>query len=96
MLEKRGNPDGNIENTTTLIKTGLYGYIRHPLYLSLILLGFGIMLKDPGLIQCSLGVLNLIALYLTARIEEKEMTSKFGSEYAEYMKETRMFLPFIL
>jgi protein-S-isoprenylcysteine O-methyltransferase Ste14 len=96
ILKKRGKADGNFENTTVLIKSGVYGYIRHPLYLSLILLGFGIVLKDAGTKQLVFGLVNLAAIYLTARIEEKEMNSKFGNEYAEYIKKTWMFLPFIL
>ncbi len=35
-----------MEETTALITSGLYRYIRHPLYLSLILGGFGVMMKD--------------------------------------------------
>jgi protein-S-isoprenylcysteine O-methyltransferase Ste14 len=79
-----------------LVKSGIYGYIRHPLYLSIFLLGTGIVLKDPGSLQLLCGVINLIAVFLTARIEENEMISKFGNEYSEYVKETKMFIPFIL
>jgi protein-S-isoprenylcysteine O-methyltransferase Ste14 len=28
--------------------------------------------------------------------EEKEMVEKFGEPYREYMKETKMFIPFLL
>jgi protein-S-isoprenylcysteine O-methyltransferase Ste14 len=37
-LSKKGRPGKNIEETTQLVKTGIYGLIRHPLYLSLLLL----------------------------------------------------------
>jgi protein-S-isoprenylcysteine O-methyltransferase Ste14 len=43
-----------------------------------------------------LGAINLIAVWLTALTEEKEMVNKFGEPYKEYMKETKMFIPFIL
>ena len=85
-----------MEETTQLIKSGLYRYIRHPLYLSLILGGFGVMMKDPDWIPILLSGVNLTALYLTARIEEKEMIKKFGKEYSVYIKKTKMFIPFIL
>jgi protein-S-isoprenylcysteine O-methyltransferase Ste14 len=97
LLKTKGKPeDNNFENTSNLVKAGIYGYIRHPLYLSLFLLGTGIVLKDPGYVQISFGIINLIAIYFTARIEEKEMIAKFGNEYMRYMKETKMFLPFIV
>jgi protein-S-isoprenylcysteine O-methyltransferase Ste14 len=96
LLKRKGKPDNNFENTSVLVKSGIYGYIRHPLYLSIFLLGTGIVLKDPGSLQLLCGVINLIAVFLTARIEENEMISKFGNEYSEYVKETKMFIPFIL
>lgn len=96
LLKRKGKPDSNFENTSLLVKSGIYGYIRHPLYLSIFLLGTGIMLKDPSPAQLSLGVINLIAIYITARIEENEMIKKFGDDYRVYMKETRMFIPFII
>ena len=95
-LKRKGKPDSNFENTSVLVKSGIYGYIRHPLYLSVFLLGTGVMLKQPGTIQLLLGFINLVAVYITARIEEKEMISKFGEEYRDYMKETKMFIPFLL
>jgi protein-S-isoprenylcysteine O-methyltransferase Ste14 len=96
LLRRKGKPSINFENTSVLVKSGIYKYIRHPLYLSIFLLGTGIMMKDPGKVQLLLGILNLIAVYITARIEENEMIDKFGREYKEYMRETKMFVPYIL
>ncbi|HVN57175.1 MAG TPA: methyltransferase [Bacteroidales bacterium] len=97
LLKRIGKPQGgNFENTSVLVTNGLYRYIRHPLYLSLLLLGTGIMLKNPRPLLLALGAINLIALWLTARIEEREMTAKFGEEYRNYMKVSKMFIPYIL
>lgn len=96
LLQRVGKPDSNFENTSQLVKSGIYKYIRHPLYLSVFLLGTGIMLKYPGKTQILLSVVNLVAVYITARIEEGEMTAKFGSAYTDYMKETKMFIPYIV
>lgn len=95
LLKKHGNPSVNFENTSRLVKTGLYSLIRHPLYLSVFLFGTGIMMKNPGTLQLILGMINLIAVYVTSRIEEGEMIARFGDEYKEYMKETKMFLPYL-
>jgi protein-S-isoprenylcysteine O-methyltransferase Ste14 len=96
LLKRRGKPDSNFENTSLLVISGIYGYIRHPLYLSVFLLGTGVMLKNPDPLQLVLGVINLLAVYITARIEENEMIVKFGEDYRKYMKETKMFIPFII
>jgi protein-S-isoprenylcysteine O-methyltransferase Ste14 len=95
-LKRKGKPDNNFENTSVIVKSGLYRYIRHPLYLSIFLLGTGVMFKHVGIIQLSLGCINLITIFVTAKIEEKEMIAKFGDEYLVYMKESKMFIPFLL
>lgn len=96
LLTRMGKPNRNFENTSLLVKSGIYKYIRHPLYLSIFLLGTGIVLKNPGQTQLVLGTINLIAVYITSRIEENEMIAKFGDEYRIYMKETKMFIPFLV
>jgi protein-S-isoprenylcysteine O-methyltransferase Ste14 len=96
LLKRHGKADRNFENTRVLVKSGLYGYIRHPLYFSVFLLGTGVMFKDPDKIQLFLGLINLVAIFFTARIEEKEMIAKFGDEYRTYMKVTKMFIPYLV
>lgn len=54
------------------------------------------MLKDPAPFQIALSIINLVAVYVTAKIEEDEMIAKFGNEYRSYMAETKMFIPNIL
>jgi protein-S-isoprenylcysteine O-methyltransferase Ste14 len=95
LLKRKGKPEQKFENTTVLVKSGVYGYIRHPLYCSLLLLGTGVMFKDPVNLKLIFGGVNLLAIFLTARIEEKEMISKFEGPYIDYMKETKMFIPFV-
>jgi protein-S-isoprenylcysteine O-methyltransferase Ste14 len=96
VLKNRGKSGRNFEDTTILVKSGVYRFIRHPLYLSLFLFGTGVMMKDLKITALILGALNLLAVYITSRIEETEMIERFGEPYREYMKETRMFIPFIL
>jgi len=95
------NPERNdpalvgIEKTTELVTTGVYHYIRHPFYSSLLFLGWGILLKHVSWIGISLAVLNTILLIITAKKEEIENMQYFGEKYREYMKHTKMFVPFI-
>ena len=96
LLKREGKSSINFENTSVLVVSGIYRHIRHPLYLSVFLLGTGIMLKDAGTIQIILWIIILIAVPVTARIEENEMITKFGDEYRSYMKETKMFIPYIV
>lgn len=84
------------ENTASLITEGIYKYIRHPMYGSLLVLALGAMLKDITLISVSLTITVIIFLFLTAKIEERENIKSFGLEYEDYMKTTKMFIPFVI
>lgn len=95
LLRIVGEPRGDFENTTTLVRIGAYKYIRHPLYASLLYLGWGAFLKDISSFSDMLVILATFFLIATAKSEERENLAKFGAEYEEYMNETKMFLPFI-
>ncbi len=83
------------EKTTQLVTTGIYHYIRHPLYSSLLLLAWGIFFKLPSLPGGILIVAATTFLILTAKADEAECTNFFGPQYQEYMKKTKMFIPFL-
>jgi protein-S-isoprenylcysteine O-methyltransferase Ste14 len=95
--KNRKNKSANFkfEDTANLVKTGVYKYIRHPMYSSLLFLSLGAMFKNLTFITLLLEILILVFLYLTAKFEEKENVEFFGDAYTEYMKETKMFIPFI-
>jgi protein-S-isoprenylcysteine O-methyltransferase Ste14 len=96
LLKVTGKPRKGIEDTTVLVRRGAYRYIRHPLYTSLLLLGWGAFLKDVSLFSTAFVLLATAFVYITARIEETENREKFGASYEQYMKSTKMFIPFLL
>ncbi len=93
LIKTKGNPEGDFEDTTTLITSGVYKYIRHPLYTSLVLFSLGVFLKDPSLLGAGLVIINVIGVYLTARIEEGHYLERFGEAYQNYMELTKRFIP---
>ncbi len=84
------------ENTAELVRVGIYRFIRHPLYASLLYLAWGIYLKRPASIVC-VGLVGVASacLWLTARADEEECRRVFGGAYADYMRGTRMFVPYV-
>ena len=84
------------ERTTQLVTSGIYRYIRHPLYASLALLCLGFFCKDPSLIGGALAALSSGFLFAAARAEEAENIRYFGDAYRQYMKHSKMFIPFLL
>ena len=95
--EKRDIKSANyeFEDTVNLVNTGIYKYIRHPMYSSLILLAVGALFKNITIIGVVLTILIIIFITLTAKIEERENITFFGSVYKDYMKKTKMFFPFL-
>jgi protein-S-isoprenylcysteine O-methyltransferase Ste14 len=95
LLRTAGRPSGPIERTTVLVTAGAYRFIRHPLYASLLFLGWGAYLKDPTWLGTALVGVATASLVATARVEEAECLAKFGRAYAEYMQRTRRFVPYL-
>ncbi len=83
------------EKTTRLVRRGPYQLIRHPLYASLLLLTWGALLKQVTLVTFLLAVIASLALFLAAAYEERENLAKFGDDYANYMRQTKRFFPFV-
>jgi protein-S-isoprenylcysteine O-methyltransferase Ste14 len=83
------------EKTSELVTSGIYRHIRHPLYASLLYLAWGAFLKDISWISAALMVVASTALVATARADERECVQYFGPRYEEYMRRTKMFIPFV-
>jgi protein-S-isoprenylcysteine O-methyltransferase Ste14 len=86
----------DIEKTTVLVTHGIYRYIRHPIYASLIFLCWGLFFEQPSLASGICGIIATLFLIATARAEERENIDYFGDSYRDYMKRSKMFIPFIL
>ncbi len=76
-----------------IIKSGVYGSVRHPIYSAAIILSYGIFLYLQGLRSLVSVTWMTIVLVGWMRLEEKFLIKKFGNEYKEYMKKVPMFLP---
>jgi protein-S-isoprenylcysteine O-methyltransferase Ste14 len=83
------------EKTTELMTTGIYRYIRHPMYSSLLLLAWGVFWKAPSWPAAALVAVATACLLATAKSEEQENLRFFGPAYAAYMRQTKMFIPFL-
>jgi protein-S-isoprenylcysteine O-methyltransferase Ste14 len=95
LLRTVGKPTDPLEATTQLVTRGIYQFIRHPLYASLIYLAWGLFFKSPSVLDGCLAVVSTVFLYATARADESECLVKFGADYAGYLKKTKMFIPLI-
>ena len=93
------HPKGNfnirpdIKENCTLITHGIYSYIRHPMYLSVILMGLGMAIFYDNFFKCVIFIFLVIVMLIKMFYEEK-LWSK-NECYKEYMKKTKRLIPFI-
>lgn len=95
------NPLGNfnitpeIKENASLITTGAYRYIRHPMYFSVLVMMLGIVLSKPTLLSLFIYVLLVVTLFLKAQKEEMLWIEQ-SSEYKNYRRKTKRIIPFVL
>lgn len=78
-----------------LVTHGIYRYVRHPVYLGVIIAIIGIPVYTSSLYGFLI-MLALIPVILNRiRLEERLLTEEFGEAYLEYKATTRKLIPFI-
>jgi protein-S-isoprenylcysteine O-methyltransferase Ste14 len=77
----------------TLVTTGIYGIVRHPSYLGLLVnsLGWGLAFRSGvGVLLTALTIPPLLA---RIRAEERLLRAQFGAEYDAYFTRTSRMIP---
>jgi len=78
-----------------LITTGLYQYVRHPIYTGMLLMFLGTALS-LGTLGAFIGFLIiLVGVLFKLKEEEALMTEHFAEEYIPYKKRTKTLIPFL-
>jgi protein-S-isoprenylcysteine O-methyltransferase Ste14 len=78
-----------------LVTAGPYRYVRHPIYTGIILAVAAASLIF-NVIALVVAFCVLVLFYNSARVEERNMTDVFPSQYPEYKARTKMLIPFLL
>lgn len=76
-----------------LVTTGIYGVIRHPSYLGLLLNSFGWALAFRSGVGILLAAFQWVPLRARINSEEKLLASQFGEEYVAYRARTWRVIP---
>ena len=83
-----------IRNRQSIIRTGPYKFIRHPIYLSMIIEAIVLPIAFHSYVGLAIsGIIYLPIVALRLLIEEKAMLRIIGNEYFIYMKNTPRLLP---
>ena len=79
----------------TVIRKGVFGVVRHPVYLSEILLYLGFLMFSVSLAAVVVWVVGIAFLHYLSRYEEKLLLARFGEEYKRYMRDVPMWIPWL-
>lgn len=79
--------------STQLIITGPYAYVRHPIYALSSLLMIASMVAVPTIAMLVIGTIHLSFLQWEARREERHLVAKHGAEYERYFRRVGRFIP---
>jgi protein-S-isoprenylcysteine O-methyltransferase Ste14 len=95
-LVRSGHPAVNHEQRPSgIVSTGVFRYVRHPLYLGSILFYLGLVISTASLISFALVVLIFLFYDYIAGYEEKLLEERFDEAYRRYKQRTGKWLPMI-
>ena len=91
-LNKNLTPFPSPKKSGKLVESGLYHYIRHPIYSGILLMTTGIGLIYNSLWKVTISLLLVILFYFKSVYEEELLSEKYR-EYKKYKEKTGRFLP---
>jgi len=84
----------DIKENCLLMTDGIYAYMRHPMYFSVIVSMLGILLLKFSVLELVLYTL-LVVNMLVKMFYEESLWNCEGKEYSEYSKNTKRLIPYI-
>ena len=81
------------QRPTTVVTSGAFRYVRHPLYLGSILIYFGMTVSTASLFCLALLAVIILFYNYIAGYEEKLLETKMGEVYIDYEKKTGKWMP---
>ncbi len=81
------------DQQTSLVTSGLYSRVRHPIYALSILLMLCTVVVAPTLPVAAIGAIHIALMVAKARNEERFLPERHGDAYRLYVRRTGRFLP---
>jgi protein-S-isoprenylcysteine O-methyltransferase Ste14 len=82
-----------VRETPSVIRKGVFAVVRHPIYLSEVVLYLGLFILSMSLAAGVVWVAASCFLYHLSRYEERLLLTRFGDDYGSYMHDVGMWFP---
>jgi len=73
-------------HTSVVVESGIYAVVRHPMYLSFILLIISLVMISQHWLSLIFSIPTIAYFYISMRQEERSSINKFGGDYRNYMQ----------
>ena len=80
------------ERRTPLVRRGVFGLSRNPIFLGMMLTLLGLVLVIPNAVTLLVLVLGVVLIQIQVRLEEEFLSGAHGEAYAEYRRDVRRWL----
>jgi len=82
-----------VRDKPEVINKSVFQYVRHPMYLSAILLYLAFLIFELSLAALIIWIITIIFYHFIARYEEKLLAEHIGSDYIKYKESVPMWIP---
>jgi protein-S-isoprenylcysteine O-methyltransferase Ste14 len=80
------------ERRTALVREGVFGLSRNPIFLGMMLTLLGLFLVIPNAVTLLVLGLGVVLIQIQVRLEEEFLSETHGGDYAEYRRDVRRWL----
>jgi protein-S-isoprenylcysteine O-methyltransferase Ste14 len=80
------------ERRTPLVRKGVFGLCRNPIFLGMMLTLLGLFLVTPNAVTLLVLTLGVVLIQIQVRLEEEFLSKTHGEHYAEYRRHVRRWL----
>jgi len=84
---------GEVRKKPEIIRKSVFNIVRHPVYLSEILLYLGLLILSLSLAAAAVWVITIAFLHYISLREEELLLARFGEEYEQYKRVVPMWIP---
>lgn len=93
MTESHKAVFGEKHDLPRLVDSGVYSWVRHPMYLGTLLLCLGFFFAVPSLLSLAVWIAFFMLYDRMAAYEEKDLIRRLGEKYAAYKKRVPKWFP---
>ena len=94
LMRRKINVFPDLRSGAEMLTQGIYRYIRHPMYLSVLGVSLILVINDFSLMRFIIWIILTADLILKMNYEEKLLSATFKN-YSEYKNQTKRLIPFI-